>query len=185
MGLGGLVAAGHRCHAPGRSLLRRQRALPHRRHVHEGVRHLGRDRRGRAAQVEEEREDQRHRVLISCGRARRVLPACVPRQADARVLRVPRPEGRLRPVVLGLRPGQKAVTAINDLVAFADGHKVNYKILKVFNPWMRQTFLPNKSRKKYEILFPKSGYYDFRSTELEPDTLINSDENLQLDEGDE
>jgi len=77
----------------------------------------------------------------------------------------------------------KVDTTINDLVAFADGHKVNYKILKVFNPWMRQTFLPNKSRKKYEILFPKSGYYDFRSTELEPDTLINSDENLQLDEG--
>jgi len=79
----------------------------------------------------------------------------------------------------------KVDTTINDLVAFADLYKVNYKILKVFNPWLRQTHLPNKSRKKYEILFPKSGYYDFSSTELAPDTIVDPDENLQLNEGDE
>jgi len=81
----------------------------------------------------------------------------------------------------------KVDTTISDLVAFADGYKVNYKILKVFNPWMRQTYLPNKSRKKYEILFPKSGYYDFRSTEIPvvADSSSAPSDPLQLDEGDE
>lgn len=81
----------------------------------------------------------------------------------------------------------KVDTTVNDLVAFADLYKVNYKILKVFNPWLRQTNLPNKSRKKYEILFPKSGYYDFSSTELpaKPDSTSSPTNNLQLHEGDE
>jgi membrane-bound lytic murein transglycosylase D len=81
----------------------------------------------------------------------------------------------------------KVDTTINDLVAFADDYKVNYKILKVFNPWMRKTFLPNKSRKKYEILFPKSGYYDFKSTEIPVvvDSSSAPSDPLQLDEGDE
>lgn len=81
----------------------------------------------------------------------------------------------------------KVDTTINDLVAFANLYKVNYKILKVFNPWLRQTYLPNKSRKKYEILFPKSGYYDFGATNLpaKADSLASSEENLQLNEGDE
>ena len=78
-------------------------------------------------------------------------------------------------------------TTVNDLVAFADLYKVNYKILKVFNPWLRQTYLPNKSRKKYKILFPKAGYYDFSSTELpvEPDSALSPTDNLQFQEGDE
>lgn len=76
-------------------------------------------------------------------------------------------------------------TTINDLVAFADLHKVNYKILKIFNPWLRETHLPNSSRRKYKISFPKSGYFDFSTTEIEPDSLFLPEENLQLHEGDE
>lgn len=60
----------------------------------------------------------------------------------------------------------KVDTTVNDLVALAALHNVSYKTLKVFNPWLRQTYLPNKSGKKYEIQFPTSGYTDFRSTEL-------------------
>lgn len=78
-------------------------------------------------------------------------------------------------------------TTVNDLVALANEHGVNYKILKIFNPWLRQAYLPNKSRKKYEIQLPKSGYYDFSSTEL--DTFQNTSsisvDTLRLDEGDE
>lgn len=81
----------------------------------------------------------------------------------------------------------KVDTTISDLTVFAQQNQVNYKILKIFNPWMRQSYLPNKSRKKYEILLPKSGYYDFSSTELP--TLVDSSssavDTLQLDEGDE
>jgi membrane-bound lytic murein transglycosylase D len=81
----------------------------------------------------------------------------------------------------------KVDTTVNDLVAFADGYKFSYKVLKIFNPWLRQTYLPNKSRKNYEILLPKSGYYDFRSTELPvvADSSSAQFDNLQLDEGDE
>jgi len=81
----------------------------------------------------------------------------------------------------------KVDTAIQDLVSFAKTHKVNYKILKIFNPWLRDSFLANKSGRKYEILLPKSGYTDFRSTEIEIelDTLKPSSDTRQLKERDE
>lgn len=46
-------------------------------------------------------------------------------------------------------------TTISDLVTFAANYEVNYKILKIFNPWLRQTTLANTNGKKYEINFPK------------------------------
>ena len=36
---------------------------------------------------------------------------------------------------------------------------VNYKILKIHNPWLIQNHLNNKSRKYYEIAIPEEGYY--------------------------
>ncbi|MCF8276613.1 MAG: lytic transglycosylase domain-containing protein [Flavobacteriales bacterium] len=78
-------------------------------------------------------------------------------------------------------------TAIADLAKFAHDHKANYKILKVFNPWLRDTYLANKSGRHYDILLPKSGYYDFTSTEIESviDSLKSSQDTLQLKGGDE
>jgi hypothetical protein len=75
-------------------------------------------------------------------------------------------------------------TTVSDLALFAELNKVNYKILKIFNPWMRQSFLPNKSRKKYKVLFPKSGYYDFSSTELPTpiDSSSSAVDTLQVEE---
>jgi hypothetical protein len=58
-------------------------------------------------------------------------------------------------------------SSISDLASFALEKGVNYKILKIFNPWMRQSYLTNKSRKKYSVKLPKSGYRDYRSTEVE------------------
>lgn len=46
---------------------------------------------------------------------------------------------------------------IKDLALFAKQNDVNYKILKIFNPWLRNTSLPNKSGKAYKILVPKDG----------------------------
>lgn len=46
---------------------------------------------------------------------------------------------------------------IEDLAAFAKSHGINYKILKLFNPWLRENFLNNKSRKTYYIKIPKGG----------------------------
>jgi len=46
-------------------------------------------------------------------------------------------------------------TAIKDLAIFAKRHGVNYKVLKIFNPWLRNNFLPNKNKKTYDIVIPK------------------------------
>lgn len=49
-------------------------------------------------------------------------------------------------------------STINDLTDFALKQGINYKILKLHNPWLRDKKLPNKSGKKYEIKIPTSGY---------------------------
>ncbi|WP_339917710.1 lytic transglycosylase domain-containing protein [Yeosuana marina] len=51
-------------------------------------------------------------------------------------------------------------TAVSDFTKFAKDFGINYKILKVHNPWLRDRYLNNKSRKKYLIEIPKKGYYD-------------------------
>jgi len=50
-------------------------------------------------------------------------------------------------------------TAITNLVAFSERFGINYKILKLHNPWLRQSRLNNKSRKQYFVDIPKEGYY--------------------------
>ncbi|WP_248723887.1 lytic transglycosylase domain-containing protein [Seonamhaeicola sp. ML3] len=51
-------------------------------------------------------------------------------------------------------------TAVTDFSMFAQEFGINYKILKLHNPWLRERHLNNKSRKRYEIEIPKEGYYD-------------------------
>ena len=45
-------------------------------------------------------------------------------------------------------------TAITDFVKFAKTNGVTYKTLKIHNPWLRDPFLNNASRKVYEIEIP-------------------------------
>ena len=45
-------------------------------------------------------------------------------------------------------------TAISNLASFAKMHQVNYKELKIFNPWLLENRLNNKSRKQYYIEVP-------------------------------
>lgn len=42
-------------------------------------------------------------------------------------------------------------STIKDLSAFASSHGMNYKELKIYNPWMRESLLPDQSRKRYQI----------------------------------
>lgn len=49
-------------------------------------------------------------------------------------------------------------TTISNLAQFAKTQGINYKILKLHNPWLRDKKLTNPSRKKYEIEIPTSGY---------------------------
>ena len=49
-------------------------------------------------------------------------------------------------------------SSITDLAAFAKGQGINYKILKIHNPWLRETKLINDTGKKYQIEIPLKGY---------------------------
>lgn len=49
-------------------------------------------------------------------------------------------------------------STIIDLALFAKAQGINYKILKIHNPWLRDKKLINPNRKKYEIEIPTSGY---------------------------
>jgi hypothetical protein len=51
-------------------------------------------------------------------------------------------------------------TAVTDFVEFARKLGLNYKQLKIHNPWLREGFLNNKSRKLYTLEIPDKGYYD-------------------------
>ncbi len=49
-------------------------------------------------------------------------------------------------------------STITDLASFAKTQGINYKILKIHNPWLRDKKLINPSKKKYEIEIPTEGY---------------------------
>ena len=53
----------------------------------------------------------------------------------------------------------KVDTAVSDFPAFARKFGINYKILKIHNPWLREAHLNNSSRKEYLIEIPEEGYY--------------------------
>ena len=43
---------------------------------------------------------------------------------------------------------------VEDFAAYAQQNGINYKTLKLYNPWLRQSYLKNKSNKIYEIKIP-------------------------------
>lgn len=53
----------------------------------------------------------------------------------------------------------KVDTVVKDFPDFAEKFGINYKILKVHNPWLRDDHLKNASRKEYFIDIPEKGYY--------------------------
>lgn len=66
----------------------------------------------------------------------------------------------------------KVDSSITSMVRFASFFNLNYKMLKYFNPWLRETQLSNKDGKLYEISIPLE---DFRTGvyQGEPLMLIN------------
>lgn len=57
-------------------------------------------------------------------------------------------------------PSRKIVvdSTVKDLAALAKMQGINYKILKIHNPWLRDKMLLNPTGKKYELEIPTSGY---------------------------
>lgn len=49
-------------------------------------------------------------------------------------------------------------SSITDLADFAKKQGINYKILKIHNPWLRENTLLNETGKKYQIIIPLKGY---------------------------
>ena len=47
---------------------------------------------------------------------------------------------------------------VTDWAAFAIENGINYKILKMFNPWLRESFLKNPTRKTYTLKIPEKGF---------------------------
>ena len=56
---------------------------------------------------------------------------------------------------LGTTYSVEVDTAITNIADFAQKFDTNYKELKMYNPWLRENKLNNKSRKLYEIQIPK------------------------------
>lgn len=48
-------------------------------------------------------------------------------------------------------------SSIADLAEYAINKGYNYKILKMYNPWLRDNLLINKNRKQYVFFFPEHG----------------------------
>jgi hypothetical protein len=55
-------------------------------------------------------------------------------------------------------------SSIPDLAEFSMQHQINYKTLKLLNPWLRQNYLINKDRKTYSIKILKPGFKGFEES---------------------
>jgi hypothetical protein len=54
--------------------------------------------------------------------------------------------------------------SVTNFAVYAHDHGINYKILKYFNPWLRQSYLKNPSGKSYLLKIPEPG-----TRAIEPD----------------
>ena len=74
-------------------------------------------------------------------------------------------------------------SSINDLPAYALKLKINYRILKEFNPWLRRYSLTNKSAKKYYLMLPIEGSLSWNTMKkslLQSDTFFNDTLKISL-----
>lgn len=71
-------------------------------------------------------------------------------------------------------------STVKDWAAFAKAQGINYKLLKIFNPWLRQTSMTNTSKKKYTIKLPEKGFIEHDNL-LEAAGVRESDKFYQLD----
>lgn len=46
-------------------------------------------------------------------------------------------------------------SAVDNLAQYAISQGINYKVLKLLNPWLRKPYLKNKAKKAYTIVLPK------------------------------
>jgi len=51
-------------------------------------------------------------------------------------------------------------TSVTSFAEFAKQHNISYKILKHFNPWLRDAFLINSAKESYQIKLPSESEYE-------------------------
>lgn len=66
----------------------------------------------------------------------------------------------------------KVTGPVADFAKFAEEHNTTYKVLKIFNPWLRENTLANKEGKTYTVRLPKSGYFNIAA--MDPAILGDS-----------
>jgi len=54
---------------------------------------------------------------------------------------------------------------VDDFAVFAKRYGISYKILKLMNPWLRDSFLTNAAGKTYYIKIPKEGFFKMNKIE--------------------
>jgi hypothetical protein len=47
--------------------------------------------------------------------------------------------------------------SVTDFADYAKSYGINYFVLKMYNPWLRDNYLQNKNKKSYQIKFPEEG----------------------------
>jgi hypothetical protein len=71
----------------------------------------------------------------------------------------------------------KVDSSISNLTNFAKSKNTNYKMLKILNPWLRNSALVNNNKKVYHVKLPVNGsresLYSEASIPMFPDTLKN------------
>ena len=63
-------------------------------------------------------------------------------------------------------------TSINSWADFSKDYGINYKILKIHNPWLRESYLTNKLKKKYYIKLPQKGNYYLQNNLTQSDSSL-------------
>lgn len=63
-------------------------------------------------------------------------------------------------------------TSISSWADFSKEYDINYKILKLHNPWLRESYLTNKLKKKYYIEIPQKGNYSLQNNLTQSDSSL-------------
>lgn len=72
-------------------------------------------------------------------------------------------------------------SSVSHFADFAFERGLNYKVLKILNPWLRDTFLTNPSGKTYRIKLPKEGSEQLVLPSMPKDSLIEVADTLGND----
>lgn len=73
-------------------------------------------------------------------------------------------------------------TTITDLTNFALRNGINYKVLKLANPWLRQRTLRNPNRSKFIIKIPTSGFEIYTNYTITDSTVTIDSVKLSLNQ---